>query len=199
VSRKQPVSLPTQILRSIAIAETAARSDSGQDSGTGFTILKLQRHQPPLATLAAKNAIGATEVQAAKQIALAAFSVHSGGILRAVDLQKTTRGRQNDNPWPAHVAVAVRNYQDWQRHWTNEHHHTGNPMLQVIWSAVVDERPISVIAQEIGYGRHKTARAIVCGLRHYAAWAKMVTGTQAIRWIGEAQHVFDRRLISTTG
>ena len=194
MTRKQPVSLPTRILRSIAIAETTARTDSGQDSGTGYTIIKLPRHQPPLATLVAKNAIGAVELQAADQIALAAFSVASGGILRAVDLQKTTRGRQNDNPWPAHVALAVRTYQNWQRHWTAEHHLTGNPMLEVIWSAVVDERPISVIAQEIGHSRHKTARAIVCGLRHYAAWAKMVTGTQAALWIGQAQHVFDRRL-----
>ena len=194
MSRKQPLPLPTRILRDVAIAETAARTDSGQDSGTGYTIIKLSRHQPPLATLVAKNAIGATELQAADQIALAAFSVASGGILRAVDLTKTTRGRQNDSPWPAHVALAVRTYQNWQRHWTHERHCTGNPMLEVIWSAVVDERPISVIAQEIGHGRHKTARAIVCGLRHYAAWAKMVTGTQAIRWIGEAQHVFDRRL-----
>jgi len=194
MSRKQPVSLSTRILRDIAIVEAEARSTEPQDVGTGFTIIKLQRHQPPLATLVAKNAIGAVEVQAAEQIALAVNSMAPRGILRAIDLEKIARSRQNDNEWPAHVAFAVRNYQAWQKHWTTERHFTGNPMLQVIWSAVVDERPISVIAQEIGHGRHKTTTAIIAGLRHYATWAKMVTGTQAIRWIAEAHKVFDRRL-----
>ena len=191
---KQPRTMQSRMLREVRKVEAEARTDNVQDVGTGFTILKLKRHQPPLATLVDGNEIGATELQAAEQIALAAFSVASGGILRAIDLTKIDRGRQNDIPWPAHVAVAVRNYQDWQRHWTREHHLTGCPMLEVIWSAVVDERPISVIAQEIGHGRHKTTRAIICGLRHYAAWAKMVTGIQADRWLGEAQHVFNRRI-----
>src|SRR4029077_3092757 len=102
------------------------------------------------------------------------------------------------SPWPAHVAVAVHNYQNWQRHWTKEHTLTRNPMLEIVWSAVIDERPISVIAQEIGYGRHLTTKGIIAGLRHYAAHARMVTGTQAQLWIGEAQHVFDRRLTATT-
>jgi len=144
------------------------------------------------------NRIGAVELQAADQIALAVKYVATGGILRAVDLQKIDRGRQNDSPWPAHIALAVRNYQSWQKFWTKEHALTGNPMLQCIWSAVIDERPISVIAQEIGYGRHLTTRGVICGLRHYAAHAKLVTGTQAAQWLGQAQHVFDRRLTGTT-
>ena len=195
---KPPRTLQSRLLREVRKAEAEARTGTAQDVGTGFTILKLQRHQPPLATLVNGNKIGAIELQAADEIALAVNSVATGGILRAVDLQKIDRGRQNDSPWPAHVAVAVRNYQNWQRHWTREYALTRNPMLEVIWSAVIDERPISVIAQEIGYGRHLTTRAIIAGLRHYAAHAKLVTGAQAARWIGEAQHVFDRRLTATT-
>ena len=198
MSRRQPISLPSRMLRTVRKVEAEARSGNVHDPGTGQTILKLARHQPPIATLVNGNRIGATELQAADEIALAVKSVHSGGILRAVDLQKIDRGRQNDSPWPAHVAVAVRNYQDWQRHWTREHALTGNPMLACIWSAVIDERPISVIAQEIGYGRHLTTRGIIAGLRHYAAHAKLVTGTQAASWLGQAQHVFDRRLTATT-
>ena len=187
------------MLRAARLAETEARADNVQDVGTGFTILRLKgRNQPPIRTLVEAKRIGATELQAADQIALAAFSVASGGILHAVDLVKVSRGRQNDSPWPAHVAVAVRNYQDWQRYWSAEHARTRNPMLECIWSAVIDERPISVIAQEIGYGRHLTTKAIIAGLRHYAAHAHMVTGTQASLWLGEAQHVFDRRLNRTT-
>jgi hypothetical protein len=185
--------LATRMLRTVRKVEAEARTGNVHDPGTGFTIIKLQRHQPPLATLMDGNEIGATELQAAEQIALAAFSVASGGILRAIDLTKIDRGRSGDSPWPAHVAEAVRNYQSWQRHWTREHHLTGCPMLQCIWSAVVDQRPISVIAQDIGHGRHKTKRAIIAGLRHYAAHAKLVTGAQAAQWLDQAQHVFDRR------
>jgi hypothetical protein len=169
-----------------------------QDAGTGQTILKLKRHQPPLATLADGKKISALELQAAAQIELAAFSVATGGILRAVDLQRVDRGRQGDNPWPHHIAMAVRNYQSWQNHWSAEWKRTRNPMLEIIWSAVIDERPLVTIAQEIGYGRHLTTRGVIAGLRHYAAWANMITGTQADRWLGEAQHVFDRRLLHTT-
>ena len=195
MTRRQPISLSSKMLRAARLAEAEARADNVQDVGTGFTILRLKgRNQPPIRTLVEAKRIGAVELQAAEQIALAASSVASGGILHAVDLVKVSRGRQNDNPWPAHVAVAVRNYQDWQRHWTHEWNLTRNPMLECIWSAVIDERPLSVIAQEIGYGRHLTTRGIIAGLRHYAAWANMITGTQADRWLGEAAHVFDRRL-----
>ena len=189
----------TRMLRTVRKVEAEARSGNVHDPGTGFTIIKLKsRYQPPIRTLVEAKRIGATELQAADQIALAVSSVATGGILQAIDLVKISRGRQNDSPWPAHVAVAVRNYQDWQRHWTREHARTRNPMLEVIWSAVIDERPISVIAQEIGYGRHLTTKGIIAGLRHYAAFAKLITGTQAAIWLGEAQHVFDRRLIHTT-
>jgi hypothetical protein len=94
--------------------------------------------------------------------------------------------------------MAVRNYQEWQRHWTVEWAQTRNPMLEIIWSAVIDERPISVIADDIGYGRKRTQRAIIAGLRHYAAWANMITGIQRQVWIAAAQQVFDRRLPATT-
>jgi len=205
---KQPRTLSTRMLREVRKAEVLqheanlrrlrAHEVSGpvQDAGTGFTIVKLKRHQPPLATLTDGKKISALELQAAAQIELAALSVHSGGILRAVDLQRVDHGRQGDNPWPAHVAHAVRNYQSWQRHWSAEWSRTRNPMLEIIWSAVIDVRPISVIAEEIGYGRHLTTRGIIAGLRHYAAWSNMITGTQADRWKLEAQHVFDRRLMA---
>ena len=166
-----------------------------QDTGTGFTILKLQRNQPPLRTLVEGKKIGTIEIEAAKEIELAAMSVGNMGRLAAICLERIDRGRQGDNPWPATVAIAVRNYQSWQMYWSREHKLTGNPMLEIVWCAVIDERPISTISQECGYGRHLVTRGIIAGLRHYAAWAKMITGTQADRWLGEAAHVFDRRLL----
>ena len=101
--------LATRMQRTVRKVEAEARTGNVHDPGTGQTIIKLQRHQPPLATLVNKKAIGATELLAADQIALAVKSVNSRGILAAVDLTKIDRGRSGDNPWPAHVAEAVRN------------------------------------------------------------------------------------------
>jgi hypothetical protein len=186
------------MLRTVRKVEAAAREAAAGDPGTGQTVIKMQRHQPPLRTLLDARKIGPDELRAADQIALAAFAVATGGILRAGQLERIARARQSDNDWPAHVAVAVRNYQEWQRYWTAEWARTRNPMLEVVWSAVIDERPISVIAADIGYGRKRTQRAIIWGLRHYAAWAKMVTGTEAMHWSLEAQHVFQRGPLATT-
>jgi hypothetical protein len=198
MSRRQVVSLSSRMMREVRKAEATAREDTNGDPGTGQTILRLQRHQPPLRTLLEARKIGAVELQAAEQIALAAFSVSTGGILHAVTLERVSYGRQNDSPWPLHVVVAVRNYQRWQNHWSTEWKLTRNPMLEVIWSAVIDERPISAIAQDISHGRARTARAIICGIRHYAAWSDLVTGIQRQAWIAAAQHVFDRRLPATS-
>jgi len=169
-----------------------------QDTGTGQTILKLQRHQPPLRTLVEAKKIGAVELAAADQIAQAVTAVCSRGHLAAALLERIAHGRQGDNPWPAEIALAVRNYQRWQNHWSDEWKRTRNPMCQVIWSAVIDEHPISVIANDIGYGRTRTARAIICGIRHYAAWANMVVGIQRAAWIAAAQQVFNRTATATS-
>ena len=169
-----------------------------QDTGTGQTILKLQRHQPPLRTLVEAKKIGAVELAAADQIAQAVTAVCSRGHLAAAMLERIAHGRQGDNPWPLEIALAVRNYQQWQNHWSDEYKRTRNPMAQVIWSAVIDEHPISVIANDIGYGRTRTARAIICGIRHYAAWANMVVGIQRAAWIAAAQQVFNRTAAATS-
>jgi hypothetical protein len=186
------------MLREVRKIEAAAREATDGDPGTGQTIIRMARHQPPLRTLLDARKIGPDELAAAEEIALAAFSVAMGGILRAGQLERIARARQGDNDWPAHVAMAVRNYQQWQRHWTAEWARTRNPMLEVVWSAVVDEQPIAGIAADIGYGHRRTTRAIVCGIRHYAAFAGLVLGTQRQVWLDAAQHVFARTVPDTT-
>jgi hypothetical protein len=190
--------LLVRMQRHVRKAEAAAReANHGQDSGTGQTIIRMQRHQPPLRTLLDARKIGPDELAAAEQIAQAAFSVATGGILRAVQLERI-HGRPDERDWPHALAVAVRNYQAWQRHWTAEWARTRNPMLEVVWSAVVDEQPIVGIANDIGYGHRRTTRAVICGIRHYAAFANMVTGIQRQAWLEAAQHVFDRTVPDTT-
>lgn len=198
MSRRQPVSLSSRMMREVRKAEATAREDTNGDPGTGQTILRLQRHQPPLRTLVDARKIGAVELQAADQIALAVTAVATRPRLVAALLERVSYAWQGDHAWPVHIALAVHLYQGWAGYWSDEHKRTRNPMLEVIWSAVIDERPISVIAEEIGYGRKRTQRAIICGLRHYAVWANMVTGIQRQAWIAAAQHVFDRRVPDTT-
>ena len=195
---RQQRTVETQMRREIRKVEATARENNhGQDVGTGQTIIRMQRHQPPLRTLLEARKIGPDELAAAEQIAQAAFSVATGGILRAVQLERI-HGRQDERDWPHTLAIAVRNYQEWQRYWTAEWARTRNPMLEVVWSAVVDEQPIAGIAADIGYGHRRTTRAIICGIRHYAAFANMVTGIQRQAWLDAAQHVFARTVPDTT-
>jgi hypothetical protein len=197
MTRKQPAALAQRMQREVRKVEAAAREATGGDPGTGQTIIRLQRHQPPLRTLLEAKKIGADELRAAEQIAQAVTAVCSRGTLAAAGLERVAYGR-NDKPWPIEIALAVRNYQTWQNHWSTEWKRTRNPMCEVIWSAVIDGSPISVIAQNIGYGHQRTQRAIMHGLRHYAAWAGMVTGNQARAWLDGAQHVFARTPSDTT-
>jgi len=80
--------LATRMQRTVRKVEAEARTGNVHDPGTGQTIIKLARHQPPIRTLVDGNKIGATELAAADQIALAVNSMAPGGILRAVDLLK---------------------------------------------------------------------------------------------------------------
>ena len=195
MSRRQATAF-SRMQREVRKAEAEAREATGGDPGTGQTVIKIQRHQPPLRTLLEARKIGPLELQAAEEIALAVTAVASRGILSAALLERVDFGLSGRD-WPAHVALAVRNYQQWANFWSAEWKRTRNPMAEVIWSAVIDERPIATIAEDIGHGRARTARAIICGLRHYAAYAGLATGTEARIWIGTAQHVFDRTVSGT--
>jgi len=194
--RKQERTLQSRMLRAVRKVEADARAENTQDTGTGQTIIKLARHQPPLRSLVESGKIGAVELQAADEIALAVSAVSMRGTLSAALLERIDHGK-SDQDWPAHVALAVRNYQRWQVHWSNEWKRTRNPMLSVIWDAVIDERPISIIAQDIDTSRHVARRAIVAGLRHYAARAGLITGHQARAWLDEAQGLVFKTVVLT--
>src|SRR5580765_6566707 len=119
MSRRQPVSLPSRMQREVRKAEATARESNAGDTGTGQTILRLNRHQPPLRTLLEGKKISAVELHAAEQIALAVTAVATRGILSAALLERVDWG-QSGRDWPYHVAVAVRNYQQWANHWSKE-------------------------------------------------------------------------------
>jgi hypothetical protein len=162
-----------------------------QDVGTGQTIIKLQ--QKPLAHLVDCGKIGGAEISAAQQIDLAVSSIKAGGRLLGISYDRVDRGHAGDAPWPARIAEAVNNYQDWANHWSRERNRTRNPMLQVIWEAVIEEYAFHVIAQNVGCSRRRAEKAVICGLRHYAAYHGFVSGALATAWFQAAEDVFNRR------
>lgn len=198
MSRRQPVSIPHRMLRTVRKVEAEVREATGGDPGTGQTIIKLERYQPPIRTLLEAGKIGTDELQAVEQIAQAVTAVCGRGNLAAALLERVDFGRQDERDWPHTLAIAVRNFQSWQTHWSAEWARTRNPMCQVVWAAVIDQTPISAIADDIGYGRRRTTRAVICGIRHYAAFAGLVTGIQRQAWLDAAQHVFARTVPDTT-
>ena len=81
MTHKQTVSLASRMQRVVRKAEAEARTENAQDTGTGQTIIRLSRSQPPLRSLVESGKIGAVELQAAEEISLAVSAVASRGIL----------------------------------------------------------------------------------------------------------------------
>lgn len=173
-----------------AARTTARKSVKGgvPDVGTGQTIIKLR--QPPIAYLIDHRRIGAEERQAADEIALAFFTLSSRLMVKGIAYDRVDGGRGHDVPWPLRVAGAVANYQNWARLWSDRNKTYCDPTLEIVIAAVIDERPIRGIAQDLGFRPAKIARGVVCGLRDYAAHASIITGKVAENWRQEAEREF---------
>lgn len=179
--------LAGRVLRAVRKAERHA-GDGTQLSGTGQTILK--HRQAPIARLVDSEKIGPEEIQAAQEIEQAFFAIDTRGRLCGMTLDRVDGGRHSDLPWPATVAKAVVNYQRWANHWSSRRKAYGDPMLEVVVAAVIDERPIKEIAMDVGR-RHTTVElGLASGLRHYAAWAGFASGQMAALWLDAAESVF---------
>jgi hypothetical protein len=92
--------------------------------------------------------------------------------------------------WPSKIARPVANYQAFARAWTRRNEDYGDPTLEIVIDAVVDEMHLSAIPRKRGYGEARIERALIGGLRDYAARAGFVTGHKAIQWQAEAEAVF---------
>lgn len=166
----------------------ATIKDAVEDVGTGHTILKLR--QPPIGHLADKKLIAGEEIQAADEIALAFFAIDTRGRLQGMTLDRVDGGRQSNAPWPAVTAKAVANYQRWANYWSDRNARYGDPMLEVVIAAVIDERPVRQIALEIGRRHSTVERGLAAGLRDYAARNGMAAKGTAHKWMTEAEGLF---------
>jgi len=184
---RKPVEPMTAMLRAVRKAEHRT-ADGVERSGTGFTIIKLR--QPPMGHLIDDKKIGSEEVQAADQMKLAYIAIASRLMIRGASFERVDKSIDTGTPWPAITAEAVKNFQSWSNYWSRRSKLYGDPLLEIVVSAVMDERPIRQIATDLGFHHRKIERAVIYGLRDYAARNGMAAKGLARNWMDAAQSIF---------
>jgi hypothetical protein len=172
-----------------AIRKAERRSGEGRAiGGTGATVLRFRT--APLVRLIEKKRIGTEEIRAADELTKA-FHAQAGAVMiRSPSLEKrdaSYHGRE-----PAWIIDAVSRYKRWARHWSQRAQH-GDPTLEIIIAAVIDERAFHSIEADVGIRHGMAARAVVAGLRDYAARAGWTDRNTGEAWIKEAEAVFALR------
>jgi hypothetical protein len=162
--------------------------DGSPIGGTGATVLKFLG--APLCRLADRKRIGAEEIRAADDIAIA-FHAQAGALMiKPPCLEKrdaTYAGRE-----PVYVIDAVSRYKRWARHWSTRAR-DGDRTLEIVIAAVIDERAFHVIENDVGIRHGGAARAVIAALRDYAARAGWTDRSTADAWIAAAATVFPLR------
>jgi hypothetical protein len=169
-----------------AIRNAERRSGDGREiGGTGATILRLRA--APLVRLIEKQRIGTEEMRAADDITTA-FHAQAGEVMiKSPSLEKrdaTHHGRE-----PVWVIDAVSRYKRWARHWS-QRAPQGDPTLEIVVAAVVDERAFYAIEADIGIRHGMAARVVIAALRDYAARAGWTDRNIGQAWTQEAEAIF---------
>src|SRR5262245_37471275 len=169
-----------------AIRDAERRSGDGREiGGTGATILRLR--PAPLVRLIEKQRIGTEEIRAADDITTA-FHAQAGEVMiKSPSLEKrdaTHHGRE-----PVWVIDAVSRYKRWARHWSQRAQH-GDPTLEIVVAAVIDERAFYAIEADIGIRHGLAARVVIAALRDYAARAGWTDRNIGEAWTQEAEAIF---------
>lgn len=153
--------------------------------GTGATIVKLG--EGPIERLAHAKKIGPIERAASDEICLAFFALSGGLAFKPLSFQKIDYGQPGE--WKWQTAEAVRHYQSWAQHWSVRQK-WGDPTLEIVIAAVIDERALYLIEEEIGIRHGLAGKVIGRGLRDYAARADWTNKHLAARWKAEATKSF---------
>lgn len=172
-----------------AIRKIERRSGDGRENGgTGATILRLRA--APLARLIEKKRVGSEEVRAADDMT-AAFHAQAGAVMiKSPSFEKRDAAYHGGEPtW---IIDAVSRYKRWARHWSQRARH-GDRTLEIVVAAVVDERAFHAIEADVGMRHGMAARAVIAGLRDYAARAGWTDRNTGEAWIKEAEAMFSLR------
>jgi hypothetical protein len=174
------------------LADTRRRAGDGTElGGTPFTILKLANN--PIGRLVDSGRIGAEELRAASEIAVAYYSITGALQIKPVNLDRVDCGSsaQLGTESPA-LALAQRRFRQFSDFWS-QRAKRGDPTLEIVIRAVVEERPFSAIERDVGIRHGAAAGAVVRALRHYAALARWVDPSTAQTWTSDAQNGFRLR------
>jgi hypothetical protein len=169
-----------------AIRKAERRSGDGCEiGGTGATILHFRA--APLVRLIEKQRIGTEEVRAADDITTA-FHAQAGAVMiKSPSLEKRDAAYHGREPvW---IIDAVSRYKRWVRHWSQRAQH-GDPTLEILIAAVVDERAFYAIEADVGIRHGMAARVVIAGLRDYAARAGWTDRNTGEAWIKAAEAIF---------
>lgn len=172
------------------VRDTERASPTG---ATGQTILKLTAK--PVARLIEEGRIGPVELTAAQDLTAAYMAITGHLWLRAITMERIAAHTSDYEP--ARILDAQRRYRAWADHWSMLAKR-GDKTLAIIISAVIDEHPLYLIEDDLNL-RHGTARkALVRGLRDYAARAGWVDPTTRAQWLADAGNTFNTqdRLLS---
>lgn len=184
---RAPVPSPhARVMRQVRKAERVG-GDGTEHSGTGFTVLK--HRLPPVAKLVETGKLGPEGLDAAREIERAFFALTRRLMVKGgLSLDRVDGGGMGTVPAAAAHAVAA--YQSWANHWSRRRKMLGDPMLEVVIAAVIDERPVREIALDVGRRHSTVERGLVAGLQDYAARTGVVGGKLATSWIAQAAAVF---------
>lgn len=172
--------------------------DAVEDVGTGQTILKMRPR--PIPKLVDEGKLGQTELEAAREIETAFNGLTAGLASRGINYDRVDCGRGDPSAaWLARNARIVARYQAFAKVWTDRNNDYGDPTLAILIDAIIDQRWMRTLANDHGCRVEKVERAIIGGLRDYAARAGFVTGHQAQRWRDEAAAVFGAAWLAAGG
>lgn len=144
----------------------------------------------PMATLIERGSAKGEELAAAQEIELAFTAISGAMMFKPQSLERTDRGVRRD--WSSRTADAVKQYQHWANHWSARRKACLDYTLECVIALVIDQRPVRAIGADLGFGHAKIERAVICGLRDYAARAGWVDGKIAAQWMDAAEETFAR-------
>lgn len=161
--------------------------DAPEAGGTKLTTIRVE--QNPIATLLAKRKIGGEEFMAAQDIELAIMAIAGASMFKPLTMEKSDRSHMAAD-WPRKTCDAVARYRTFANHWSARKKQSGDPMLSIVYSAVVDQWTMRTIGSDLGYHHSKIERAVICGLRDYAGRAGWLERRVADRAAVDAADIF---------
>lgn len=146
----------------------------------------------PMTLLIEKASAKGEELMAAQEIELAYMALAGALMFKPISMEKTSPGAKRD--WSPRTTGVVQQYQAWANHWSQRRKAHLDYTLECVIAAVIDQRPIRVIGEDLGFHHTKIERAVLGGLRDYAARAGWVDGKIAKAWMEAAEQTFNRRV-----